>query len=285
MTAEGEGLLEALALAREGRVFDLGSGWWPGMPVHEAHPRFELLTYRSPRGERNQRDLDFLDGAHGTSGFGFVSELLQCTSHSGTHIDALCHVVAGPRAEWHGGQSADEALGDFGALSRDASELGPLIAPGVLLDVPAAKGLDVLPAGYRIEVSDLEAAAERAGVEVAPGSVALVRTGQMRGWPDPGRLGEAAGSGVGLEGARWLAEREPLAVGADTATFECDASEVEDVPQPVHLLLLRDRGIHIIEWVNCEELAADGVGHFLFVAIPLPIRGATGSLLRPLAIT
>jgi kynurenine formamidase len=281
----GAELLEALAMVREGRTFDLSSGWWPGMPVHEAHPRFEVLTYRSPRGERNQRDLDFLDEAHETSGFGFVSELLQCTSHSGTHVDALCHTVGGPRSEWHGGHSADDALGDFGALSEDASEIEPLIAPGVLLDIPALHGVDTLPANHRIGASELEAAAERAGAEIAPGCVVLVRTGQMRNWPSERELAAAAGSGVGVEGATWLADRKPAAVGADTATFECNSSEVEGVPQPVHLLLLRDRGIHIIEWVDCEELAAEGVGSFLFVAIPLPIRGATGSLLRPLAIT
>ncbi len=283
MTAARD-LLDALASPSEGRVFDLSSGWWPGMPVHEVHPRFEVLTYRSPRGERVQRDLEFLDQAHDTSGFGFVSELVQCTSHSGTHIDALCHTVAGPRGEWYGGESADDSLGDFGALNNDAAEIPLLIRPGVLLDVPAALGTESLPADHRIEVSELEAALELARAEIRPGSVILVRTGQMRCWPSRERLADVAGSGVGLDAAHWLTAHHPVAVGADTATFECDVSEVKSVPQPVHLLLLRDHGIHIIEWVNCEELAEAGFGTFLFIGIPLPIRGATGSLLRPLAI-
>ena len=285
MKLDANRLLDALSLVHEGRVFDLSSGWWPGMPVHDAHPRFEVLTYRSPRGERNQRDLAFLEPAHESSGFGFVSEMVQCTTHSGTHIDALCHTVSGPRRSWHGDIAADEGLGDFGALSQDATEIDPLIVPGVLLDVAAANGVEALPADHRIGVAELEAAAERSGCEIEPGSVILVRTGQMSGWPSSERLAELAGSGVGLEGARWLAALEPVAVGSDTATFECDVSEVADVPQPVHVLLLREHGIHIVEWVSCEELSAAGVGSFLFVAIPLPIRGATGSMVRPLAIT
>ena len=51
-----EAVLEALRNVREGRIFDLGSGWWPGMPMHPTHAPFQLLTYRTPRGMRIQRD-------------------------------------------------------------------------------------------------------------------------------------------------------------------------------------------------------------------------------------
>jgi kynurenine formamidase len=104
----------------------------------------------------------------------------------------------------------------------------------------------------------------------------------MRHWPDPQRMPE--GAGLDLEGAVWLAERGVLAVGGDTAVLEQQPSARPGDPQPVHRELIHARGIPILEWVNQEELAADGVSEFLFVCLPLPIKGATASLVRPMAV-
>jgi kynurenine formamidase len=53
----------------------------------------------------------------------------------------------------------------------------------------------------------------------------------------------------------------------------------------VHTLLLIEQGIYILESLDLEELAAAGVREFLFVALPLAIRGATGSMIDPVAVT
>ena len=45
-----------------------------------------------------------------------------------------------------------------------------------------------------------------------------------------------------------------------------------------------ERGIRIIEAVNLEELARDGIRQFLFVASPLKIAGRTASPIRPFAL-
>jgi kynurenine formamidase len=73
-------------------------------------------------------------------------------------------------------------------------------------------------------------------------------------------------------------------VGGDTVCLEVQPSGIDGNPQPVHLHLLREHGIPIMEWVRCEEIARDEVYEFLFIALPLPIRGATGSMIRPIAI-
>jgi kynurenine formamidase len=277
-------VLGALAIPRSGRVFSLDSQWWRGMPVHPVHPRFDIVTYRSPRGEQNQKDQDYLNPPQNQINYGFISEMMIATTHAGTHIDALCHVTCGERAEWFGGHSSHDHLGDFGALNSDASELPPIVARGVLLDVPAALGVDHCPPSYAIGGTDLDAAVERQGTEVRAGDVILVRTGQMKYWPDPEGMAQAENAGVGMNGSEWLAERKPLAVGADTAAFECAPSGLEGDPQPVHVHLIQQRGIPIMEWINCEELAAESVHEFLFVCLPLTVRGATGSMIRPIAI-
>jgi kynurenine formamidase len=272
--------LEALRLPRAGRAYDLSSGWWPGMPLAEGHPPFQVLTYRSPSGQRNQRDVSFLQD--NPNNFGWVSELLMCTMHTGTHIDALAHTTCGPDAAWHGGHSSHTELGDFGPLNNDASELPPIVARGVSLDVPGALGVEQLAAGQPVGAPELEAACARQRVEVRAGDVALVRTGTMLHWPDAERMPE--GAGLSHEGALWLAERGVVAVGGDTGSLEVFPSGLAGDPQPVHRALVYERGIPIIEWVSQEELARDGVAEFLFVCLPLSIKGATGSLVRPLAI-
>jgi kynurenine formamidase len=273
--------LDALRLARTGRAYDLSSGWWPGMPLAEGHPQFQVMTYRSPAGERNQGDVGFLQ--HNPLNYGWISELLMCTMHTGTHIDALAHTTCGPDAAWHGGHSSYAELGDFGPLNHDASELPPLVTRGVSLDIPGALGVEQLESSQPVGVRELEAACARQGVEPAQGDVALIRTGTMRHWPDESRM--PASTGLSLEGAVWLAELGVAAVAGDTAVLEVAPSGLPDDPQPVHRELIFKRGIPILEWVDQEELARDSVSEFLFVCLPLTVRGATGSLVRPLAIT
>ncbi len=77
----------------------------------------------------------------------------------------------------------------------------------------------------------------------------------------------------------WLSNHGIFAAGSDTVAFEHVPSNME-----VHVHLLVERGIHIIECLNLESLAEAGVKEFLFVALPLKIRGGTGSPIRPVAV-
>jgi kynurenine formamidase len=272
--------MQTLRIPRTGRVYDLSSGWWPGMPQAEGHPPFQVLTYRSPAGQRNQRDVSFLQ--ENPLNFGWISELLMCTMHTGTHIDALAHTTCGPDAAWHGGHSSETELGDFGPLNNDGSALPPILTRGVSLDIPAALGVAQLTAGQPVGVAELEAACDRQSIEPGSGDVALVRTGTMRDWPDVSRMPE--GAGLSFEGAVWLADRGVAAVGGDTAALEVFPSGRPGDPQPVHRTLIFERGIPILEWVYQEELSRDSVSEFLFICLPLTVKGATGSLVRPLAV-
>lgn len=274
--------LAALRLAQEGKVYDLGSGWWPGMPLAEGHPPFQVLTFRSPWGERAEDDVEFMRG--NTVNFGFISELLMCTMHSGTHIDALAHTTCGPDHSWHGGHSSDTELGDFGPLNNDASELPPMLRRGVCLDAPGMFGVERLAAGQQVGAADLGRICERQGVEVREGDVVLLRTGTMGLWPDAAALESVAGAGLNLSGAEWLTARGVAAVGGDTSVLEAMPSGIDGDPQPVHRHLIHQEGIPILEWVSQEELVRDEVWEFLFVCVPLNVRGATGSLVRPLAV-
>ena len=264
------GLLEALAVGVE--VFDLAQPLSAETPSSPNHPGFKMSLMR--RHGDSVRD----DGSSA------ANEIVVTGGHVGTHVDALAHVSY--RGELHGGVSAEEAQrgGRFNTLGVDSIE--PMFCRGVLLDVAATHDADSLPGGYGISAQDLAEAQKRAGVEVRPGDVALVRSGWASNFGDPEMfLGHETGApGPTEEAARWLAERGVRATGAETIAYEQIKPEVGHALLPVHRLLLVEAGIHIIEVMNLSGLAAAGVYEFLFVLAPLNITGATGSPVRPLGV-
>jgi kynurenine formamidase len=232
---------------------------------------------------RAERIFPYANGVN-KENYAFISEVVSTTTHAGTHVDALCHVTDGEDDSWFGGHPAHDYLSDFGALRNDASELPPYLARGVMLDVAGALGADQLAPGHPVGPQELEAACSVQGIELREGDVVLLRTGFMRRWPEPEAMSNPDQPGLSLDGARWLRSHNPALIGADNTSLEVAPSGVPGEPQPVHRYLIRQHGIPILEWVYLEDLAADNVGEFLFIALPLPIRGATGSLLRPLAM-
>jgi kynurenine formamidase len=254
------------------RVYDLGRPMSVGMAQSPNHPEFRMALVR--RHGDNVR----ADGASA------ASELIVTGGHVGTHIDALAHVSQEGRL--YGGLDAAEtqAGGRFKALGVET--IAPMVCRGWLLDVPAALGLDVCEPAYEITPADLERCCEREGVTPAEGGVILVRTGWGRRFEDKAAyVGHDSGvPGPGEAAATWLASRGPRAVGADSIAFEHLAAGAGHSLLPAHRVLLFEHGVHIIEALALEQLAAAGVHEFLFVLTPLAIVGATGSPVRPLAV-
>lgn len=255
-------LLEAL---ERSRVFDLEQLRYPGAPTHPAHaPGFNYFLHRHH--------------AHGApEARTGASGIIVTPEHSGTHIDALAHQAE--NLTLHGGIPADEVQTSAGFKKLSIDTMAPLVCRGVLLDVAGDGRLDP---DYAITPQDLERAAH---VEIRPGDAVLVRTGYGALWSKPDDYLGAAG--VSAAGSRWLIERKVRAVGADNMAFDVMSPTPDPelkVTLPGHVLLLVRSGIPIIENLNLEELAAAGVYEFVFVCLPLKMRGATGSPVRPIAI-
>jgi kynurenine formamidase len=279
-------VVRAAGLVRDGRVIPLAAARFPGMPLFPGHPPFQVLNYRTPRGIRVAGAQPW--GPVNDAGLGYMAEYIMATSHSGAHVDALAHMTIGEDMHWHGGGRADAHLGDFGPTHNDASALPPFVARGVLLDVPAYRGVDCLPAGSPIDADELMAVAAAQGVEVRAGDVVCIRTGYMSLWPDAERMAAHRTPGPDISAARWLLERGVIATGTDTETYEVQPAPDPGPtgnPQPVHTLLLIDHGIYLLESLDLEAVARAGVHEFLFIALPLKIHGATGSMVDPVAIT
>lgn len=263
-------LLDAI---RRSRTYDLGQPYFVGMPHYPTHPPF-LFGLTKKHGD--------LVAEGGVSS---AADAIALGSHVGTHIDALCHFSRGGKL--HGGVDVKAVQSDAGGIRElSVDTIAPILRRGVLLDVAALVKAHDLPADCTITPDHLESAAKAQAVAIQKGDVVLLRTGWGRHWNDPVRYitggggASVAGPGPGLDGARWLSKRGVFAAGSDTVAFE----NVPSPSMPVHVHLLVESGIHIIEALNLEELSRDRVYEFVFVAAPLKIRGGTGSPIRPLAL-
>lgn len=262
------GLLDALL---DARVYDLEQPRYAGAPTFPAHePGFMLFLHR-----RHEPGL----GETRTS----ASGLMVTAEHSGTHIDALCHQAEDGRL--CDGTRVDAAIqGPAGMTHLDAASIAPLRARGVLLDVPAVleDGAAGVPALIGSDL--LERALEARGLDLRPGDAVLVRTGNGAHFGERARY--EAGPGIAGEASAWLAAAAPLLVGSDTMAWDLPGHRDPelDCTLPGHVHLICRAGVHIVENLALEELAADGVGEFVFLCLPLKIRGATGSPVRPVGL-
>jgi kynurenine formamidase len=280
-----EMIVEAARLVREGKHYSLATSRFPGMPLFPGHPPFQVLNYRTPPGIKAEGAQPW--GPPNDAGLGYMAEYVMATSHSGAHVDALGHMTVGDDNHWYGGGNSAEHLTDHGPNFGDAAKMPPFFTRGVLLDPPAYRGLDALPAGEPIDADELAEVAEAQGVDVKPWDVVLIRTGYLKYWPDESELAKHRTAGPDLSAAEWLLEKGVIATGTDTETYEVQPAPDRGSPtnpQPVHTKLLIENGIYLLESLYLEELAADEIYEFLFIALPVKIEGATGSMVDPLAI-
>jgi len=280
-----QSIVEAARLVKEGRQYSLATSRFPGMPLFPGHPPFQVLNYRTPPGIRAEGAQPW--GPPNEVGLGYMAEYVMATSHSGAHVDALGHMTIGDDNHWYGGGNTADHLTDHGPSFGDAAKMPPFFTRGVLLDPPTHRGIDALPAGEPVGADELAEIAAAQGVEIRPWDVVLIRTGYLKYWPDAEEMARHRTAGPDLSAAEWLLEKGVIATGTDTETYEVQPAPDRGSPanpQPVHTKLLIENGIYLLESVYLEELAADRVYEFLFVALPVKIEGATGSMVDPLAV-
>lgn len=263
------GLFDAISALRP---YDLAQPMENGMTSSPNHPGFRMALARR-HGDKMRAD--------GTSA---ASEMIVTGGHVGTHIDALSHFSDHDNLYGNVPASAAQQTGRFTVHGVDS--ITPMVCRGVLFDIAATTGEQVLPAAFPIDAELLALAANKAQLEIRKGDVALVRTGWDCHFCDAQTyLGEIDGApGITTDAASWLADHNVVAIGSDTAAVERIPAGQGHSLLPVHKLLLVERGIHLIENLALAELAAAGIVEFLFVATPLKIVGGTGSPLRPLAL-
>ena len=217
-----------------------------------------------------------------------AAEYFGCVFHGVniTHVDALSHMFWDRKS--YNGKPAELVSTMFGATNLAVTGMQDgIVTRGILMDVPASRGVDWLEPGTGVFPEDLESAEAAHGVRVEEGDVVLLRTGygrmkRERG-PVPPHDGQAGWTGAALP---WLHERGVSAIGADTAQ-DVVPSGYTQVGLPVHAVGMVAMGLCLIDNCDLEALSATcarlGRYEFHFTLAPLRLEGGTGSPANPIA--
>lgn len=291
--AHGEDSDDFIRTVMRARIFDLSHTWDENSPIAGVNPPYSMVLNATHAGTRGTFDPD--------GQLSFTSEVQQWSGqHGAPSIDAIGHI--GHNGLLFGGVDAAKATSDARGIGR--SGVGAhldiahypaerLVNRGVLLDVARflQKNDQPLPPAFNVTDEHLAETARHQGVRIRHGDTVLIRTGWGRLFTaDPATYKGDNAAGVGVAGARFLASQKPAVVGNDTLTFEVrpPLAFPPEVPLfqvfPVHMILIPDNGINIIENYFLEEIAAAKEYEFLLVVPPLKIRGGTGSALRSFAM-
>ena len=196
-------------------------------------------------------------------GYWYAAGRFAASEHLGTHIDSPIHFGRGQ-------------------ASTDQIPVSKLIAAAVVIDIVKASASNH---DYLLSAVDLNAW-ERANGTIPAGSIALIRTGWGRYWPDrKAYMGtDVAGDtanlhfpGIGPEAARLLAQRKISGIGIDTASIDHGPSRDFQTHQ-----ILNGAGIYGLENIaHLEKLPIKGA---TLIAAPMKIKGGSGGPVRILAV-
>jgi kynurenine formamidase len=271
-----ERTIAAASLVKIGASHPLGIVITPGMPAYP--PRYTQLQVVQP--EHPYRT----DASHKLGWkISANDDLVQMWLGTGPQIDGLGHL--GEHGEFYNCHQGTDFAAITGLTKLDISQIPPMVARGVLIDV--AKHFDVrhLSPAQPISSADLQNAMNEQNITVREGDVILLHTGYTDAYleADPQLWGSTI-PGITNDAARYLASLKPLAVGADTWGLGAVPPKPGDKVFYDHVILLKQNGIYILETMNTGRLAAEAVTEFMFVLGQARLKGAVQMVINPVAM-
>jgi kynurenine formamidase len=269
----GPGLtLKAAKLIKTGKTYNLG------IETNSKTPGYAPRTFEISVVYPNQYNGSSL----GDNQFSYYDDMMNGWMGVGSQIDGLGH--AGTDGVFYNGLKGKDFAKIDGLQKMGVEDYPPIVARGVLLNMAKCMGKEMLSEGTPYTREDIIACEKKQGINVEQGDVVLFHSGWMSLLAsDPDRFVKVQ-PGLGISGAEYLAEKDVIAVGADTSALEVIPFENPKVMFRVHQILLNYNGIYILENMDTRELAADNAYEFMFVLGPARITGAVQMIINPIAI-
>lgn len=268
-----------LTLMKTGRVYDIGSLRSHDMPLWDGHPPFRVLPYKW-HGETD--DV----APPGT----LFNDLVMTTMHAGSHIDALNHI--GEINEQgdvmlRGRKKASETKQWWGCDYEDGSRFHPIILRALVLDMLKYKGGEdtggqiTMQRGYGITPEDIKGCMQAQKLEVKENepTAFLIRTGMFKYFLAKMENYGGGAAGPNLDAEKYMASIGGVLTGSDTVSYE-------RMLEPNHLVhrWMMEQGLFMNEVLNLEEICEHEVYEGVYIALPLKIRGTSGSLIDPIVV-
>lgn len=262
-------VLKAARLIRTGEVIELGQVLDQAMPFFSGR-QLSILTKRTnvlPQSNKRISNEEMV-----------IGELGQI----GTQFDGFSH--QGIDNSFYNCFKQDQIATRNGFTRLGIEKVGAVMTRGVLIDVAALKGVEMLPDSYEIAVRDLQDALARQSVSLQAGDAVIIHTGWGKLWGTDNARYLKTDPGIGVAAAEWLATQSPMLIGSDNWSVEVNPNPDPMISSPVHQILLAVNGIHMLESMKLDELSTKRVYEFAFILEPLKLRGATGSTVAPIAV-
>ena len=262
-------VMRATQLIRTGEVIEIAHVLNDKMPFFGTR-RFDVHTKRT--------FMNQFSNMRGSNEEMVLSEIGQV----GTQFDGFAHQTHHD-SHYNCFKTGDiSTRGGFTKFGMD--KVGTLMTRGVLIDVAGLKGVETLPDTYEITVQDLQDSLKRQNLTLAVGDAVLVHTGWGRLYGKDNARYVKSCPGIGIAAAEWLAKQDPMLIGADNWPVEVAPNPDAKLSLPVHQVALVVNGIHLLENLKLDELAAKKVNEFAFMLQPLKATGFSGSTVAPVAI-
>jgi len=242
-------------------------------------------TETSPRQRYTWQHTMRNNGAGRAEGYVVDSYSVSFHGNSTTHLDALSHYIYGGKI--YNGFPGD-VINSWGATKNDVMPYKDgILTRGVLIDMPAMKGVPYLGDEEAVYPEDLEAWEKKAGLKIESGDAVFLRTGRWRRVAEKGPLNlNQQTPGLYASCAKWLKQRDIAMLGSDVVQ-DVRPSRVEGLNQPIHQVFLVAVGTPLFDNCELEALAQAAAQRrrwtFLFTVAPLRVPGSTGSPANPVA--
>ena len=262
-------VLRAAQLIKTGEHIELGHVLAADMPFFGTR-RFDVHTKRTFMNQPSNR--------RGSNEEVVISEMGQV----GTQFDGFAHQSI--EYSHYNCIKTDDIQTRGGFTKLGIEKVGTLMTRGVLIDVAALKGVDILGDNYEITPQDIQQALQKQNITLRPGDAVLIHTGWGKLWAKDNARYVKSCPGLGIAAAEWLIKQDPMLLGSDNWPVEVAPNPDKEISLPVHQLALVVNGVHLLENMKLDELAAKKVYEFAFVMQPLKMKGFSGSTVAPTAI-
>lgn len=282
-------IVAAARLVKKGKVISLALNF-DHLGPQGAKSKYPSMGRTNPIHTMLRTGTDAYSGVLDHRGIRAADDMVTMPLQCGTQWDGLGHVFY-ENYMWNGYDCREVTSAGAQKCGIEKTK-NKMVGRGVLLDVARFKGVDCLEDGYGITGEDLDKTAKSQNVDLKSGDYIVVRTGHMErcqaaeSWDGyPG--GDAPG--LAFETLEWIQRTQLAALATDTWGAEVRPNNTEPgINQPWHWITIPIMGMTMGEIFNVKELAddcaGDGTYEYLFVAPALPITGAVGSPVNPLAI-
>ncbi|NPE48241.1 cyclase family protein [Sphingobacterium sp. arapr2] len=265
-------VMQSIKLVKQGKSIPLAVPIDKNLPAFR-HRSFNL--YNIQPGEQGGQTL-------GPNRFSFNDELVNGWTGVGTQLNGIGHI--GIDNVYYDGNKATDFVTVEGVKRLGIEKVPPIVTRAVVLDMVAYYNKAIVPGGTEFTVKDIQAVLKKQNVEIKKGDVVLFNTGWLGLIGKDNKQFLEVEPGIGMEAAKWLADKGIVAFGGDTWASEVYPNPYGTEEFPINQFMLAKKGIYNLELIDTRPLVKEKVWEFLFVLGQPLYVGSTQVNINPVAI-